>query len=311
MPPAVAAAGITGAATLGSAAYSAHKQGQAAKEDREAQANQQTHLYDPTNPLLRGLASQQVDFLGRVFGGYNPFANQAAGVNNSLDMVRQNAISGQPEAVAQAAVTPMLQQLMSGPALANPFSQMGHTNPGQSVVDAATPVFNRNLRLANAQLANTAPGRFSTAFDQQGIGLNQQALQDFNLFVAQQLAQGEQLRAQQQQQALQFMLGAGQLQQQGQLGAAQLMGQLAGQAGAAQRGALTDYAGLQQSAFQALTNPLLQLMLGGMQYAAPSDINAIVGGKGFAPGGVYAPTGTVGAPPQQPATQGRFFFPSR
>lgn len=64
-------------------------------------------------------------------------------------------------------------------------------NAGQQVVDAAQPVFNQNLQNALGMLNSSSPGRFSTAANQQGVGLAQQALQDFNLFSAQALQQGQ------------------------------------------------------------------------------------------------------------------------
>lgn len=57
--------------------------------------------------------------------------------------------------------------------------------PGGTILGAATPVFLRNLAEAQTGLAASAPGRFGSAFLQQGTNLAQRALQDFNLFAQQ------------------------------------------------------------------------------------------------------------------------------
>ena len=75
----------------------------------------------------------------------------------------------------------------------------------------------------NFAIAPAGIGRFRvSAFVQQGQGLAQNALQDFNLFAANALQQGQALQNQQQSQALNFLLGA----QGNQLGAAQGLGQI-------------------------------------------------------------------------------------
>ena len=320
MPAPVVAAGITGAASLGGA----YLQNKGAKQAAAQQNNAVTHLYDPTNPMLRPLIGQQAGFLSGIYNGVDPFAQhtdpaqtqglqgaqrlaneplaassqlmqsqralggigagqygnpmqvngfspsanpftqalatqgfnpstttpgapqiQRAGVQTSgaganpyanqahapqvsagnvqspqVDL-QQAPVWGQQLGALQTQqanvqANPFIQQMQFSNGfseLQNPFSQMGFANPGQAVVGAAQPIFDRNLRQANTQLANTAPGRFSTAFESQGIDLNRQALDDFNLFASQQLMAGEQLRAQQQAQALQFQLGARDLQQ--------------------------------------------------------------------------------------------------
>ena len=102
---------------------------------------------------------------------------------------------------------------------------------------AAMPLFQQGLQFAQGQLANSGMGRFSTAFENQGIGLSQRALQDFNLL---------------QQQAFQQNIG-------NRLGAAQMLGSLSGSAGSSMR------------------DPILQLLLGGMNFASPAPNDTVVG----------------------------------
>jgi hypothetical protein len=313
---------VAGVAGAGAAAHGATKQA-----NTERQAIEQAGrgiAFDPTNPLLRPLIGQQVDFLQGAYNGSNPYAqftsplqqqataqmsqflNQPSPESRTLESTGgalQGIVNGQqgpgeiglqqfqggpnaftqpmqtqgfnvganpfgsavPQGVqaqgaggfqnplatqfaqggqmpggftqpnlqmqgvqagnqnnfagrVQASSTPFAQELQTGTfnpganpfvmQQQNPFAGMGFTNPGEQVVEAAQPIFEQNLRKSQAQLANAAPGRFSSAFAAQGADLNNQAINDFNLFAGQQLAQGQQLQAQQQQQALQFMLGS-------------------------------------------------------------------------------------------------------
>jgi hypothetical protein len=141
-------------------------------------------LTQPSLQMQQIGAGNQNNFAGRVQASGTPFAQQQA------------------VQLAGVGANPFARQMQ------NPFGAQGFVNPGASAIGAALPIFDRNLRQANAQLASAAPGRFSSAFVSQGNDLNAQALNDFNLFAGQQLMQGEQLRAQQQAQAQQFMLGA-------------------------------------------------------------------------------------------------------
>lgn len=270
-------------AGAGATAYGAYQARNASNQQTAQQENAITHLYDPTNPMLRNLAEQQVGTLGRVNAGQNIFAQHT----NPLQTQGQNAISGllgyNPEGAANSASFDRLNGMASGALnvqapnsgfqrvgvsayqpqsnpytsqmgvqgyapnmqmqgagnvsatsnpfqelqfgrvtpgnamssfsgvggeLRNPYALQGFENPGMNAVNAARPVFEQNLRSANTQLANAAPGRFSSAFVDQGIDLNSRAVNDFNMFAGQQLMQGEQLKAQQQAAAQQFMLGA-------------------------------------------------------------------------------------------------------
>jgi hypothetical protein len=276
----------------------------------------------------------------------NPFAQMTTSAGPSPASFGKTPLPNYAAAEGQMAANPFGE-------LQNPFAQMGQANPGQAVVNAAQPLFARNLQAAQTQLGSAAPGRFSSAFVDQGQDLASQALQDFNLFQAQQLQAGQAQQLAQQQAAQQFLLGArglqqqatqdaraglGQLlglQQQGALGAQQLaqqgsvdaqnlqlqnlqrqdqfnlgarelqqnawsqslaqqlglmqsqqgaagvLGQLSGLAGdnPFQRMLAASQLGLQSQ--QAQINPLLQLMLGGLQYAQPQAMDTIVGKSPF------------------------------
>lgn len=95
----------------------------------------------------------------------------------------------------------------------NPYGDMGAMNPAYAQLAAMTPIFDRNLQAAQTQLSNAAPGRFSSAFVQQGQDLASTALQDYNLFAQQALQKGQDQQLQQQQANLNFQLGARGLQQ--------------------------------------------------------------------------------------------------
>jgi hypothetical protein len=157
-------------------------------------------LTQPNLQMQQVAAGNQSNFAGRVQASGTPFAQQMqTGAFNpgANPFARQQGVQ-----LAGVGANPYAQQAQ------NPFALQGFINPAQTAINAALPVFDRNLRQANAQHASAAPGRFSSAFVDQGNDLNAQALNDFNLFAGQQLMQGEQLRAQQQAQAQQFLLGA-------------------------------------------------------------------------------------------------------
>lgn len=192
--------------------------------------------------------------------------------------------------------------------LQNPFPELGAVNQALSTLQAATPIFDRNLKQANTNLATTAPGRFSSAIAAEGSDLNSRALQDFNLFANEALQQGMQLQQQGQDSVLNFLLGARNLQQ-GAVGdtrdaqiSARGLQQDAEFTNRAQNitsrqntagNALTAsqvLAGLAQAATQAGIdlrnidmNALIALMSTGAQFNKPSDRQAVVqqGGGGF------------------------------
>lgn len=109
----------------------------------------------------------------------------------------------------------------------------GGMGAGQQVIEAAQPVFQQNLQEAGSQFLAQTPSTFNTAAGAGLGGLQQQALQDFNLFQQQALQQGQQTA----------------------LRAGQLLGQLGQGAGQAQT--------------QRFVNPTLQLLLGASRLAQP------------------------------------------
>lgn len=107
-----------------------------------------------------------------------------------------NPLPGQAAGLSTAA-TAGLQNFLATGGMGGPG-----VSAGQSVINAAQPIFMQNMQRALGQLQSSAPGRYGTAFTGQGIGLQQRALQDFNLFQQQALQQGMQTD-------LQALLGAG------------------------------------------------------------------------------------------------------
>jgi len=122
---------------------------------------------------------------------------------------------------------------------------------GESFGNAAQEISQRNLQASLGQLANVAPGRFSSAFAGQGIGLAQRAQQDLTL-----------LQQQFGQQDIANRLGAG-----------SLLGTLSGQAGNADFNRIlqTGQFGLEQQ------QQLLQLLLGGLGFGKPAPLDTVVG----------------------------------
>jgi hypothetical protein len=59
------------------------------------------------------------------------------------------------------------------------------------VIDAARPGFEQSLRAAQGALSAQASSPFNTAFGLASTDLSSRAVRDFNLFQAQQLAQGQ------------------------------------------------------------------------------------------------------------------------
>lgn len=214
MPPAVGAAAIMGGTSLAGSLMNNHAQKKAQKQAGQGIA------YDPTNPILRPLIGQQASALQGLFNGQqNPFGN--------LTSPLQQQTGG--------AISQYLNQM-------SPEMRGQGVNPGQQVIDAARPQFDRNLMQANTQLANSIPGRFSSAFAGQSNDLNAKALQDFNMFQAQALQQGQQMQQQQRDGFQNFLLGA-------------------------------------QGAGQAQTNNLFSLLGQSLGWSQPSDMNVVMGGQ--------------------------------
>src|SRR3990167_3684447 len=73
---------------------------------------------------------------------------------------------------------------------ANPFlTNLLSSTPGQGVLDAATPIFNRNLQQGADTLRQAGP-RFNSNTERLIANQGQQAMQDFNLFSQQVMQQG-------------------------------------------------------------------------------------------------------------------------
>lgn len=239
MDPVTGAALISGGSSLLGGAMGGKQANKAAQQAGRGIA------YDPTNPILKGLQTQQAGALSQLFNGSNPFSGLGSGLQR------------QATDAASAFLRQMSPENRTAE-LSNPYAQMGFTNPGQDVISAAQPGFQQNLRAANANLGAAAPNRFSSAFAREGIDLNSKALNDFNLFQAQALQQGQGLQLQQQQANQNFLLGARGLHQQGQNDFMQgLMGLLG--------------AGNQE---QSNIYGLLQSALG---WSQPSDLNVVMG----------------------------------
>lgn len=240
---------------------------------------------DPNPAWIKPGQKQAGGFAQGVLGGANPFAGMTSGLESAGGNAVQSFLGqGAPEQKAFEQMSPFLMAAMGGQA--NPYAGQGFTNPGQAVVDAAGTQFHGHLADSLAQLNNAAPGRFSSAHAAQGNGLAANALNDFNLFAAQALQQGQSLQQQQQAMNLNYQLGS----QQNGLSAAGLYGNLAHTAGEApfQRALSAGQLGLAQT--QAHVNPLLQLMLQSMQFLTPAANNVTMGPSPF-----QQMTGLVGA----------------
>jgi hypothetical protein len=224
---------------------------------------------------MAGVQGAAGSFLQNIFeGGESPFGGMTSGLQEAAGAQIQGLL-GQPapEQIAFEQAQGALGNLMGG--LQNPFTDMGAFNQAEQVNQAAQGLFQQNLQRAQGGLASMAPGRFSSALAQQGVDLSSQALQDFNLFQQQNLMQGLGLQNQQQQAALQFMLGAGGLQTE----AAQTLGGLAGQAGMNPMERALGAGALGHQFTQGQINPLVQIMQGGLGFAQPTPHQAVIPGQ--------------------------------
>jgi hypothetical protein len=270
--------------------------------------DQSTQQVNPNTPQAQGVQDAVSPFLQQLFGGANPFAGltsplQQQAVGQLGAFLNQPA----PETRALSQAQPAIQGLLQGRQMQNPWdpnpgqSNDGRTSgafggfsAGQQVVNAAQPVFNQNLQTAMTGAANRAPSLRNSAFGDQSSGLAQRALSDFNLFQQQALQQGQQLDLQhaltRQSLGQQFQLGAGQLAQQGQLGGLGALGSLSQAAGNNPFARMLGAGQLGNQITQSTVNPLVQLMLGGMNWSQPQGMDTIVGNSGFenALGGVGA-----------------------
>lgn len=185
-----------------------------------------TQSVNPNSPQMQAL---QGDFASFLQGLMNPGGGQFRGMTG--DLQRQGVGGVQSFLNQPSPEQTTFNQLQPG------LMDIFGLNTADATGAAAMPLFQQGLQFAQGQLANSGRGRFSTTFENQGIGLSQRALQDFNLL---------------QQQAFQQNIG-------NRLGAAQMLGSLSGSAGSSMR------------------DPILSLLLGGMQFASPAPNDTIVG----------------------------------
>ena len=185
-----------------------------------------TQSVNPNSPQMQTL---QGDFAQFLQGLMNPGGGQLSGMTGDL---QRQGVGGVQQFLNQASPEQTTFNQLS-PGLMDIFG----LNTAEATGAAAMPLFQQGLQFAQGQLANSGRGRFSTTFENQGIGLSQRALQDFNLL---------------QQQAFQQNIG-------NRLGAANMLGTLSGAAGSSMR------------------DPILSLLLGGMQFAQPAANDTIVG----------------------------------
>jgi hypothetical protein len=193
-----------------------------------------------------GIQQQQVDFLSQLMqpgfggpgGGLEKFFG---GLGSPTSGLQRQATGGieqflnqpAPEQRALDTSMPALQSILNGA-------------PGQGIIDALRPQFDRNLASANQQ-----GGRFGSS----NAILRSRAVDDFNLLGAQAAQQGQQT----------------------QLQAAQMLALLSGQAGQNPFGRLVGAAGVgQQNAQQAdlETQRRIQLLAGLLGQAQGATLNA-------------------------------------
>lgn len=158
------------------------------------------------NPASQpGLTQPGLDLLYSIFGGGGGQGNFGSKAGAGLFQQMGGTTGAQRNPLAEGGnISERLNSIFGNPGGASADALMalgGGHNPGQDVLNAAQPVFQRNLGLAQEQGA-----RFSSGNEL----LRTQALNDFNLFGANVLQQGldQQMRA---------LLGAGDLRLQGQM----------------------------------------------------------------------------------------------
>lgn len=149
---------------------------------------------------------------------------------------------------------------------------LGAGGGGQQILQALQPLFRQNLDYGLTALSNRVPSMNNSAAAVEGADLTSRAMNDFNLFAAQAMQQG----------------------QSNTLGGLGLLGQLAGQAGGGQFGrhmqagqlATQRDLGLgnlglqaQQQQYSQMVNPTLQLLLAAMGMATPTAYQTVVPGK--------------------------------
>lgn len=176
-----------------------------------------------------------------------------AGNNALLQYLNRDTSGGAPEQQAYQNALGPLQHILSG--------------AGAGVLDPLTASFHQNLQDQLSQLNASTPGRFSTANLYQQGQTRQRAMNDFNLMGSNLLQQGAQ----------------------NQLGAANTLGALAGNAGQASFGRAATATGLgqqqtgmaqqqQMQALMALLGPALGPAFGGPFTQGSSPFESLLGG---------------------------------
>ena len=198
---------------------------------------------NPNSPQMQGLQGGIADFLlGQFQGGASPFAGVTSDLQRQATNGMQQFLGANPEQQTLDMLQPGLMDIFGG-------------GSAQGIGEAGLPVFQRELQNALGGLGSSAPGRFGTAFANQGIGLAQRAAQDFAL-----------LQAQARQQEMTQRLGAG-----------SLLGRLAGQAGMNPFQRLLGAGQLGLAQTQQMIDPQLQLLLGGMNFGRPAPNDTVLG----------------------------------
>ena len=218
-----------------------------------------TQSVNPNSPEMQALQGDFATFLQGIMQNPN-LLSQGVSKTPTSDLQRQS-LGGIQQFLNQPSPEVATFEKLS-PGLMEMFNQ-----DGQGLTNAMFPLFQRGLQEGLGGLANSGMGRFSTTFEKQGVDLTSRAVQDFNLL---------------QQQAFQQNIG-------NRLNAAGLLGTLSGQAGQAPFNRLASAAGLGMQAtgldlqnkdlnLRAMaSNPYLQLLLGGMNFASPAPNDTIVG----------------------------------
>lgn len=200
---------------------------------------------NPNTPQTQQVQGGIADFLQDLFrdpSGGNPFAGMTSDLQRGATGGVMQFLSANPEQQTLDMLRPGLLEMFAG-------------GTAEGLGEAALPVFQRELQRSLGGLQSSAGGRFGTAFASQGVDLASRAAQDFALL---------------QQQARMAEM-------QNRMGAAGLLGTLAGQAGQGAFGRNLAAAQLGTQQTQAAIDPILRLMLGGMGFAQPAPMDTVVG----------------------------------
>lgn len=230
-----------------------------------------------TSPTFDPAAQESRDLLGNFLtNAFQSFEQPGSifGPQQANPLQRQ-ATGGIQQFLGQQAPEQRAFDIAQGPL-------QGILSGQQNLAGIVNPVFQQNLQTGLAGLSAQAPGRFGSAFLQQGTNLAQRSLNDFNLFAGQ-------LAQQQQQNQIQAALGLGQLGvAAGQGPFSRLLG--AGQLGT-QQSQFGQQLGLQQQQL------LLQLLQGLSQPTGQQQVTEGGGGLGNFLGGILGfGAGALGGP---------------